>query len=418
MRERYRCAEIVYYHPKKAAFSAMLAKAMELLPPKWRPADDDAIYPAPWTPQSRPKKPQLAHFGDESLIQYIASADKDNKARGDDKRALAAATEMCNAITYRREYRLLYTLDFGTAGKTCGVTKFRDDLRDKPDGRQKREEELATLLRRDHVWDSDVIPPILIYCPNLRMQAKEVEARVESRAGYAMSLNLHDDSMVAEELRILNEKYKRLWRLYLFEHPRLCAGLDERLQQLIRSSLVDAFCQHYRIAASERSPGCRFEYVPFSARIDELFLAWSDDPIVKSWPKKEVLESVKTHAKSLGFWQDRFGSDTIYGYALTPNEYFNGFRHLALIGAADSATDNEKSQWPEDLREMQGQEWYSSVDSTKKETVRNKAKERFKTLVLAGMSENAVRDPVQMEDWEQVRTRVITELARIEDTSR
>jgi HD superfamily phosphohydrolase len=400
MRERYRFAEIVYYHPKKAAFSAMLAKAMELLPDELRPADDETIYPAPWTPVSRTNKPHLAHFGDESLIQYISSVDK-----------TAPSAELCHAITYRSEYRLLYTLDYDAAVKAGGTTKFLQDLRDDRDhGRRKREEELAALLRRDHVWDTDsgTAPPILIYCPSLRMQAKEVEARVELQAGYPKALNLHrDESTLCEELRILNEKYQRLWRLYLFVHPRLGAGLDRKLLALIRSSIVDGFCERYKVRTVDRARGCRFAYVSFSERIEKFYDRWTQDPNVKSWPK-DVLDFVNACAKSLGFWQDVLGHGII-GHPLTANEYFGGFWHLAQIAAVDSASVNEKSEWLEELRKMQGQDWYTRAESTKKESARKKANEVFKAL--ASVKETAARAPVQ--DWEQVRTRTIVELAKV-----
>ena len=48
MRERYEMAERVYYHHKKAAASAMLAKMLEMVPENRRPRDDEQVYPAPW----------------------------------------------------------------------------------------------------------------------------------------------------------------------------------------------------------------------------------------------------------------------------------------------------------------------------------------------------------------------------------
>src|SRR5947207_8567563 len=71
MRERYEMAERVYYHHKKAAASAMLAKLVELAGPERKPRDDENIYPAPWTESAgagRPLLPHMTHLSDQELL--------------------------------------------------------------------------------------------------------------------------------------------------------------------------------------------------------------------------------------------------------------------------------------------------------------------------------------------------------------
>ena len=76
MRERYRFAEVVYYHAKKAAFSTMLAKAVELLRTKEPESlrDGEGIYPAPWARAvgALAAPSHIAHFGDQALISHSA----------------------------------------------------------------------------------------------------------------------------------------------------------------------------------------------------------------------------------------------------------------------------------------------------------------------------------------------------------
>ena len=396
MRERYRFAEIVYYHPKKAAFSAMLAKAMELLPKTLPidecPQDDEHIYPAPWSGTRVTKPSQLAHFGDEGLIQYLAG--KSDR--------VPQLKDLCDGITYRSEYRLLYTLDYDTALKSGGATKFTHDLKNQGGAaghREHREDELTAILSRCGLWNADDAPPILIYCPSLRMQAKEVEARVELEPGCAMSLNRHE--ALRDELRMMNEKYQRLWRLYLFVHPRLHARLDEFSQ----GSIVDAFCNLYSIPIGLRGRGCRIKYQSLSERVDSIYRDWIDQRDLGGWPR-ETLRFVKDSAIDARFWQDRLGTG-LKGHPVTREEYFDGFLHLAQISGADFANARAREQWPEPLREMRGLGWYCVADVTRAERARALARDQFKKLVEASHHQAiAASNPPEERDWEEFSNHV------------
>jgi HD superfamily phosphohydrolase len=396
MRERYRFAEIVYYHPKKAAFSAMLAKAMELLrqelPAGECPQDDEHIYPAPWTGAQTTKPRHMAHFGDEGLVQFLA--DKTDR--------IPRIKDLCHGITYRSEYRLLYTVDYDTAITTGGATKFTHDLKPQDGGgglREQRENELAELLYRGGHWQPEDAPPVLIYCPSPKMQAKEVEARVELEVGKSMSLNRHES--LRDELRMMNEKYQRLWRLYLFVHPRLIVTLDEFQQ----ASLVDAFCDLYGISVNLRGKGCRGVYRPLAERVDRYYRDWIDRLKLGAWPES-VRQFVKQAAADARFWSDRLGAG-LAGHPVAASEYYDGFYHLAQIAAADAADGRAREEWPRALQSFNGRQWYCSADDRTTERARTLARDEFKTLVDASNRDMLAADnPLEPEDWQQFCGRV------------
>jgi HD superfamily phosphohydrolase len=99
MRERYEMAERVYYHHKKAAASAMLAKLMEITPEHLRPRDDERIYPAPWDPDGvvPPSPPHMTHLSDSSLIEYLGHVDG-----GQNEAAKALQRNLHTALAFRR----------------------------------------------------------------------------------------------------------------------------------------------------------------------------------------------------------------------------------------------------------------------------------------------------------------------------
>lgn len=254
MRERYRCAEVVYYHPKKCAFSAMFAKALELSP--FPPRDGEDLYPAPWSGPGEVATPHVAHFGDESLLAFLAQKPKEPLSKEQEKRFVRAEA-LVRRIRYRDEYRLLFTLDYGTAERARGAAMIIEDLRRGRDqGRREFERAVGEMVQGSplaSVLGSE--PPILVYCPNLQMQVKEVAARVELVPDHVIPLNRQKDNPVLEhEIRILNEKYRTLWRLYLFANPRL-AALGEAVPLLNR--VIDAFCDQYGVRQEDRRRGSR-----------------------------------------------------------------------------------------------------------------------------------------------------------------
>jgi hypothetical protein len=365
MRERYRFAEVVYYHPKKCAFSSMLASAIERSPSA--PRDTGGIYPAPWSPVPTPSddRPHIAHLGDEALLSYLASPS------ATDPQSQAAA-RLARGIIYREEFRLLFTLDHDAATEGGGPMKIFDDLR-RRDGRIKFEDKFADMVRRSEL--SGVVDderPVLIYCPTVRMQAKEVAAHAELAPGKVLTLNRQqNDPMLAEEIRILNQKYQRLWRLYLFVNPRIemAARHANRREDasMLFGSIIDVFCDHFGIGQESRVRGAR---LPYRSLIERVELRW------KRWQNKRLPELPAEADQRIHdivtdpvFWRT-----VLLGTVSVPvseDDFKRGFTHAAAIAAADGRTKRQREDWTEKFRTISGTEWYTQRDVPSREAERN-----------------------------------------------
>lgn len=116
MRERYEMAERVYYHHKKAAASAMLAKLAEVCPVSKPMDDDESIYPAPWA--SNDTKPcNILHFSDDSLIERLGNYE------GEVEHGYTAQlrNKLYRGLKYDRNaiYRTLLTFDVDLANTSA-----------------------------------------------------------------------------------------------------------------------------------------------------------------------------------------------------------------------------------------------------------------------------------------------------------
>lgn len=378
MRERYRFAEVVYYHAKKAAFSTMLAKAVELL----RSTDADSlrdgegIYPAPWARAAGTlaAPSHIAHFGDQALISHLADLSA---------KLSPQAAELLRGIRYRNEHFLLFTLDHEA---TCaagggGPTNVIEYLRKGSDkGRQQVESALAALARlspglRISAQDS----PILVYCPNIRMQAKEVAAHVEMSPGKVMPLIRYTEDAIYPEVSAIAEKYPKLWRAYLFVHPKLLlAPIADSERTLLLSAIVDAFCSPFRIPEERRISGAKFDYLPLSRRLDEVtrrqtvkfpFLATGNGRLQKR------LEDPL-------FWRHVLRRDHA-SVAATEAELERGYLEAATLVAADSADARLRLSWPEAIRRFDGQQWYRGSPVPAIEAARGTALTRFQEVAAS-----------------------------------
>jgi HD superfamily phosphohydrolase len=236
MRERYEMAERVYYHHKKAAASAMLAKLVALARDK-RPRDDDQIYPAPWMqPPSADAIPHMTHLSDFGLIDYLYSAAE--QASDSD-----LPHRLYSALRYRRRdmYRTLLVVDGDLVSESRhSISYFAKDLRgtdDEPtsEGRLSLESQLAAAAGAN---DGDVI----IYCPSPTMQSKEVDIRVEIVADRILPLRVQRESFAYHaDVAVLQQYYEELWRAYIFVSPEVFSNATKC------KAVVDAFCEHYSI---------------------------------------------------------------------------------------------------------------------------------------------------------------------------
>ena len=394
MSERYRFAEVVYYHPKKAAFSAMIAKVIEILTKqsdRVRDLDTGSIYPAPWVegvgfpPEAR----HACHFGDESLLAFLAKeAEQFNSA---------PAASLVRGILSRSEYRLAFTLDYEAAQQAGGPRKFIDNLRCPNDaGRKRMEEGLKALVARSHIKEE---VPVLLYCPNIRMQAKEVAAHVELTLDKVVPLSLEgEDQQVREEIDVLNGKYQRLWRLYIFVHPKLVFGEGSQMERAdLLNAIVDTFCTPFGVPEHARIRGSRVDFIPFEKRVYRHFQAWLKSKPFSFSVDQDHEARLRKLVNDPNLWKSFLPPEA--PFPVTLEEYFSGFVRASVIDAADHASSRHREKWPVKLQSMNGSHWYTASSVPSVETAREKGIVSLAAVansVQAGMPASA-----RAKSWDQ-----------------
>jgi HD superfamily phosphohydrolase len=260
MRERYEMAERVFYHHKKAAASAMLAKLLELVPTARKPRDDDSVYPAPWEDTDkewdRRVVPHMTHLSDSQLIQYLA-AEKCDEANKTLQRRIA------RGLLYRRTgqkagmYRTLLVVDEDLVqASPYTLSVFTEELRTKKDepsseGRIRLEVMLAEAARVNH-------GEVIVYCPSEKMQAKEIDVRLEVKEGSVLPLRelaARHEFVDLADVDALRKHYEQLWRAYIFVSPQVFENKGQC------DAIIDKFCNEYGIPrrdANKKARGHRF----------------------------------------------------------------------------------------------------------------------------------------------------------------
>jgi HD superfamily phosphohydrolase len=239
MRERYEMAERVYYHHKKAAASAMLAKLVELAGSELKPRDGDGekIYPAPWSSRRLNPVPHMAHLSDQELLDYLGKL----SAGAADTQQLR--TKLHISLRFRRAalYQTLLVVDTSLAeasSHSAGfiIKELRGD-RDNPSSVARNELE-ASLAKAAGAVPGDV----LIYCPPPSMRSKVVDARLEIRERRVLPLRVQTESFAyCADIEVLQRYYNELWRAYVFVAPEI---FDDRSKC---EAVVNTFCSHFGI---------------------------------------------------------------------------------------------------------------------------------------------------------------------------
>jgi uncharacterized protein len=238
MRERYEMAERVYYHHKKAAAGAMLAKLVAIAGAR-KPRDIGSIYPAPWDTGSagRSAIPHIVHLSDSELIDYLGSAEPT------DSGAEPLRKQLYTALRYKRGdmHRTLLVVDTDLAHSSKhSIGYFAAELRNTDEhGRAVGREALEAELERTAGLGAG---EVIIYCPSPQMQVKLVDARLEIHEGRVLPLRVQRESFAyAADLAVLQQYYQELWRSYIFVAPHV-------FQDAARcKAVVDAFCEHFGI---------------------------------------------------------------------------------------------------------------------------------------------------------------------------
>lgn len=174
LRIRYNLSERVYYHHTKIASGAMLCKAVEL-----------ALAEGFEVEELRSLKDETLQF---ILLQRFA--------------AHPGVVHLVESLERRQLYRACYTLtvDIGEERRRAIVERFHYDAR----LRQQAETALASAvgLSPDQV---------IVYCPSFGMALPEADVPVRMESGKVLPLSGSNN----EEIRILKDKHKALWKFFV-----------------------------------------------------------------------------------------------------------------------------------------------------------------------------------------------------------
>jgi HD superfamily phosphohydrolase len=174
LRIRYTLSERVYFHHTKIASGAMISKAVEL-------ALQEGLQPA-----------ELRQLKDETLQFMLRQRFAGN----------AAIVHLLDSIDRRRLYRPCYTLtiEIGEERRRAVVDRFHSDAR-------QREEAERALAAAAGLAPHQVI----VYCPSFGMALPEADVPVRMEAGRVLPLSGSNN----EEIRILKDKHKELWKFFV-----------------------------------------------------------------------------------------------------------------------------------------------------------------------------------------------------------
>ena len=174
LRIRYTLSERVYYHHTKVSSGAMISKAVEL-------ALREGLTVG-----------ELRVLKDETLIWTLRELYTRN----------ATVAHLLNRLDSRQLYRACHVLttEIGEKRRHEIVSRFHHDL-------EAREAAETTIARRAGIQPHEII----IYCPSFGMSLSEAEVPVRLDKGEVRPLSAANN----EEIRILKEKHKELWKFYV-----------------------------------------------------------------------------------------------------------------------------------------------------------------------------------------------------------
>jgi len=150
------------------------------------------------------------------------------------------------------------------------------------------------------------------------------------------------------------EKYPKLWRAYLFGHPKLLLSpIPSGERALLLSALVDGFLFALRVPEERRASGAEFDYLPLSRRLDDVARRQTTQlPFLAEGNGK-----LRKRLEDPLFWKHVLRRDHA-SVAATDAELDRGYLEAATLAAADAADTRLRLAWPESLRRFDGQEWY------------------------------------------------------------
>lgn len=307
VRQRYRLAEIVYYHKTKVSASAMLAKAFHLLgtPPEVPNTRDvpsiaqvDEIVARLMKSTTRAKTLEELRvsclptslldpeIGDESLPLFLLNTAwerLDKSVRASDETGASAslrAIALLHGLTTRNLYKVAFTMTkeqyarlSGHEGSSTeeverGLSIFIKSLRSDAAARAGVED--AMVDAAGPLPDSAII----LYVPDRKSQAKGIETGAMLGNGEVVTLGLH--FAVRKQVQDLGERYASLWKLIVLVHP------DFAGEALGLSRAVDALAN--RIASDRVPPNVRCQVLKEAS--------WFPYIVPKDRPAAELFGSI------------------------------------------------------------------------------------------------------------------------------
>ena len=174
LRIRYTLSERVYFHHTKVSSGAMISKAVELAVREGLTAEE------------------MRSLKDETLLWMLRELYTRN----------ATVAHLLNRLDARQLYRACYVLttEVGEKRRQEIVNRFHYDL-------EAREAAETTIARASGIQPHEII----IYCPSFGMSLSEAEVPVRLDRGGIRPLSGSNN----EEIRILKEKHKELWKFYV-----------------------------------------------------------------------------------------------------------------------------------------------------------------------------------------------------------
>lgn len=290
VRHRFDLAEIIYYHKTKVSASAMMAKVFSLIDkPKevaeprvrislekidehikalMKEKDSVNILKSKYMPDSLLDP----NIGDETLIMWMqekawakaALAKEQNDT--ETLRSALLSLSLLEGIIERRLYKVAISINSELVGKLAGTTQ-AIAVEKKIDGMLAtyRKSEKAA-IKRDHLerlmseaaqWPYG---SFLAYLPGRKAQAKGIETGALDDNGEVITLGNH--STVEQDVVILNDAYKNLWRFLIFVHPKYrnnSIELSDAIDKLLNELFPGIDC---RVQANNIKEACWFSYIP------------------------------------------------------------------------------------------------------------------------------------------------------------
>ncbi len=196
---RYSLAEMVYYHHAKMAASAMLVRAV----------DDSGILRKSFT--------YLLESGDDQLLSSLTSGTSDS------------TKEILRCYSRRHLYKPVYQISYAkrTAGSIIPeqISKVAKTLHE-PGNSRELEAKLESVKGLESIGLSK--GHVIVFCPNPNMSMKVATTKVVWQDDEVYNLIDVPDEDLRDEVKSIEEKHRKLWKMVVFLHPSSYKSADSR----------------------------------------------------------------------------------------------------------------------------------------------------------------------------------------------